>query len=388
MMVRAVGNAVFQKQANSLLILNALRRGPLSRTELSDMLGLQRSTVTYSVARLINKDLVVELGSAAAASPDLSAGRRRRMIALNRNYGRFAGAEMLGGSFRLVICGMDGEVVEKTEVPYEPCDESSKPQTLDSDSPRQEEGRAEAARHRFAVRLKQAASRAEELCAGCRMLGIGFSVPAVVSEDGAAVKESWLHGLENADMKDTLAGFPFPARIENDARLCARAKGEAGGDMAYFLVKVSGLSEVSVGVGLMLGGKLHRGACGRSGEYISSLLAGKKHPDYQQVDRPDDMEYAARQIISDMLCLVSVLDVSKVYLNFDRSMETLFHETLRRDFNHLPDSSRGKISFDVLPWDSARGGAMMMLDGFFAVPQVGEPVDDEFFENKDVLEET
>lgn len=386
MMVRTVGNAVFQKQANSLLILNALRRGPLSRTELSDMLGLQRSTVTYSVARLINKGLVVELGSTAAASPEISAGRKRRMVAISRDYGRFAGVEMLGESFRLVVCGMDGEAIEKTEVPYEPCDESAESETLDSDSPRREEGRAEAARHRFAGRLKQVASRAEGLCAGCRMLGIGFSVPAVVSEDGAYVKESWLHGLENADMKDVLAGFPFPARIENDARLCAQDKGEAGGDMAYFLVKASGLSEVSVGVGLVLDGKLHRGACGRSGEYISSVIAGRKHPDYQQVARPDDMEYAVKQIISDMLCLVSVLDVSKVYLNFDRGMETLFQETLRRDFNHLPDSIRSKISFDVSPWDSARGGAMMMLNGFFAVPQVGEPVDGVFFENKDVLE--
>lgn len=386
-MVRTVGNAVFQKQANSLLILNAMRKGPLSRTELSDMLGLQRSTVTYSVARLIHKGLVVELGSTTAASPELSAGRKRRMVAINRNYGRFAGAEMLGETFRLVICGMDGEVIEKTEVPYKPFAESAESEMLDSDSSRQAEGRTEAARHRFIGRLEQVASTAEGLCAGCRMLGIGFSVPAVVSEDGASVRESWIHGLENADMKDALAGFPFPARIENDARLCAQDKGEEGGDMAYFLVKASGLSEVSVGVGLMLGGKLHRGACGRSGEYISSLIAGKTHPDYQQVDRPDDVEYAARQIISDMLCLVSVLDVSKVYLNFDKHMEAFCREALEGDFKHIPAPVRDRISFDVSPWDSARGGAMMMLNGFFTVPQVGEPVGGGFFEKKDVLEE-
>ncbi len=350
-MTRTVGNPVFQKYANSMLILNALRQGPLSRTELSGITGLQPSTVTYSTARLLDAGLVVESGSSASAG---QVGRRRCVLSLNGDFGRFAGVEMMESSFRLVLCNMTGAVVFKDEVRY---------QSVGGD-----------ARELFLVRLAQAEELAVGSCGGKPLLGLGFSVPAVVSDDGASVVESWCHGLRGEDFREHLESLGFDARFENDARLCALSlSGLGNGDIAYCHVKAAGLSSISVGIGLFLGGRLYRGSQGRSGEYRSSQIAGLGLPPYNQIPDAADKEGSVRQIVGDLLCLASVLDVTKIYLNSDQGLETLFRSEIGR-LEGQGDLPPGLIECSASEWDSAMGGALMMVEKFYALPQVGDIV--------------
>lgn len=332
-----------------MLILNALRRGPLSRTEISEVTGLQASTVTYSTSRLLSSGMIVESGRVSAAGP---AGRRRCVLSVNDDFGRFAGVEMLEASFRLVLCNMRGEVVFKDEIVC-----------------RSDKG---GARECFLDRLGQAVDKVAGKSGGIAVLGTGFSVPAVVSDDGAAVVESWSLGLRNEGFRDYLDSLPFNCKFENDARLCAlQLSGADMENIACYHVKASGLSSISVGIGLLLGGRLYRGSHGRSGEYRSSRLAGLGMPFYQQVLNSSDKENSVCQIVADMMSLSSVLDLSRIYLNSDPELETLFRSELRRviDQGDLPEDL---IHCSISEWTSAIGGAVMMMNDFFTMPQVGD----------------
>ena len=73
------------------------------------------------------------------------------------------------------------------------------------------------------------------------------------------------------------------------------------GEVPAVGVGASGLSSISVGIGLLLDGRLYRGSHGRSGEYRSSRLAGLGMPSYHQVTDASDKEGAVGQIVGDIV---------------------------------------------------------------------------------------
>jgi len=63
----------------------------ISRVDLADRLGLDKSTVTKQVAYLIDTGLILEKEEGEASS---RGGRTPIYLAVNREYGRFIGIEL------------------------------------------------------------------------------------------------------------------------------------------------------------------------------------------------------------------------------------------------------------------------------------------------------
>ena len=70
-MKKIVGNSQYQKIANALLIIQLLCKGPNTRVAIARELGLQPSTVTYSINRLIETGLVRESTEPIAQSVEI-----------------------------------------------------------------------------------------------------------------------------------------------------------------------------------------------------------------------------------------------------------------------------------------------------------------------------
>lgn len=347
-MSRLVGNSRFQKEANSYLILNLIQKNPLSRTEIASELGLQPSTVTYSVARLLDLGIIKE----GDVQPSYSnAGRKRYAIQINSSFGRVAGAEIDGNKFRLVICDTCGSVVKSKVCMFS---------KLDSGSPAA----------RFQSEVNQIVAEVTRLCSGFRILGVGISVAGVIGQNGKSIRECWSQSLWNADFSDFLGSFHFPVKLENDARLCA-GKFMSDKSLAYVLVKDSEIGGVAVGVGLVLGGRIYRGDCGRSGEYHASDMMYSGLFGKMQVNEKADDRSIAKSILSDAFSLVSVLDVSKLYLNFPPRFKELCTSLLSNELAASSIALSNRICSDVCEWDSAEGGARMMISEYLAVPQIG-----------------
>ncbi len=94
--MKVVGNSQYQKIANAFLILRLLRGGHSSRAAIARRLGLQPSTVTYSVTRLLDNGLVRECKEGLDHQQVTSTqGRKAVEIELNLDFGRVIGLELL-----------------------------------------------------------------------------------------------------------------------------------------------------------------------------------------------------------------------------------------------------------------------------------------------------
>lgn len=343
----AVGNSLFQKQANSLLILNILRASPLSRTEIASKLGLQPSTVTYSMGRLLESGMVKETGPADISSP--VAGRKRSLIQLNGDYGCIGGAQVTDKDFRIVTSDLYGSILSRKIVSFS----------------EEEAG--------FDQKISRIVAICTEMAAGKRILGLGISVPGVVNPEGNAIRECWSLGIWNRSFSELLDSFGFPVRLENDARLGAK-KYQSEESLAYLLVRCGTDSRISVGIGLVLGGRLYRGDNGRSGEYRSSALMRCGALGRTQVRDEADARSAVMEILSDVLSLMTTLDIAHLVADFEPDMRTIAEGLVANELKNALQSIGVGIRFSDSEWNSAEGGSSMMLAEFFAVPQVGQSI--------------
>jgi len=216
------------RRLNRRAILGHLRRGPLTRADLSRLTGLAKSAVSRLVDELLKEGLLQE---GAFTSPPL--GRPGTLLHL-RPGARFAlGAEI--GVEGTVLLALDwrGEVLWAKEW--------AQPK---------EAGPEE----RFRRLREEVFPRAEGA------LGLGFTLPGVVVGNRLLYAPNL--GWRDLDLTPYLASFPLPALAENDAKASALSEvffhGEA--NLAY-LVLSTGL-----GVGVVSEGRLLRGANGAAGE--------------------------------------------------------------------------------------------------------------------------
>ncbi|MEN2981458.1 MAG: ROK family transcriptional regulator [Thermus sp.] len=225
------------RRLNRRAILGHLRRGPLTRAELSRLTGLAKSAVSRLVDELLQEGLLEE---GAFTSPPV--GRPGTLLHL-RPRARFAlGAEV--GVEGTVLLALDwrGEVLWTQEWRHAP--QAGPKERLE--------------------RLWQ-----EVLPRAQGALGLGFTLPGVVV--GLRLIKAPNLGWEDLDLKPLLAPLPFPVLPENDAKASALSEvffhGEA--NLAY-LVLSTGL-----GVGVVAEGRLLRGTGGAAGEVGHWLGSGE-----------------------------------------------------------------------------------------------------------------
>ncbi len=75
-----IADQAFVKKVNQKLLLNEiLKNAPISRAKLSEMTGLNKSTVSSQVNTLMKENLVFEIGQGQS-----SGGRRPVMLVFNK----------------------------------------------------------------------------------------------------------------------------------------------------------------------------------------------------------------------------------------------------------------------------------------------------------------
>lgn len=111
-------NMVGQKQhniknANHRLILELFRHnGELSRIDLTRNLGLSAAGVSKNVDELIRNKVLMETGTVVT-----HAGRRPRMLEINRDYGCVAVVDFSSTDTRVALANMRSELIDYVSVP-------------------------------------------------------------------------------------------------------------------------------------------------------------------------------------------------------------------------------------------------------------------------------
>jgi len=234
-------------------------RGSVSRADIARQTGLARSTVSSLVSDLQGSGLVVESPSANGRDHGSSKGGRPPvLLTLNPSAGAVLGIHFDHRFVRVAVAELDHRILA----------EEARELDVDHDAASTFDVAAELAEHVVARAGVKAG----------RLLGAGVAVPGPIDhETGVVGSTTIMPGWVGLDLAAELERrLKLPVLIDNDANLGALAESVLGAgrdvsEMVYVMLS-SG-----IGAGLVLGGRLHRGARGTAGE-IGHVVVNEQGP--------------------------------------------------------------------------------------------------------------
>jgi predicted NBD/HSP70 family sugar kinase len=219
------------------------------RRELQDVTGLSRSTVTGRVDQLLVSGLLHESGVDQGAR-----GRPSTVLAVSDDYGVVLAADLGAAHARAAICDLASRTLVETST-----------NLLISDGPDVVLGWLER------TWTEQLGS---EPISGARVVGLGVGIPGPVDFDtGCAIRPPIMPGWDGYPVRTRLADrFGVPGFVENDANVMALGEYDASfpRSPSFLFVKVA----TGIGAGLVVDGRLIRGATGGSGDIGHIRLDG------------------------------------------------------------------------------------------------------------------
>ncbi|WP_241153904.1 ROK family protein [Nocardioides pantholopis] len=236
------------RAANRRAVLALLVGGPQSRADICRGTGLSRSTVSGLVAELLASGHLAE--SAARGTPHKGgSGRPPVLVALATPPGLVAGVDVGHHHVRAVLADRSGRVLAQQHAEVDV--DASGRGSLD-----------------VAADLVRRTLAGSDRTAGPehRLLVAGMCVPAPVDRRSGTVRGGILPGWRGlAPAQELTRRLGVPTVADNDANLGALAelhRGAARGLTDVVYIKLAG----GLGSGIVLGGRLHRGATGSAGE--------------------------------------------------------------------------------------------------------------------------
>ena len=243
------GRATHQtlRDMNEILVLNQVReRQPISRIDIAEHTGLEGSTVSKIVARLLDNSFVYEDGF-GSASPQ--GGRKKRFLHLNPEKAFAIGVDLHPRKHTIALGDFSGRILRRTTV-----ENTSDPQqTL--------EAIAKAIRKLVQTDLPKK-----------RVTGIGVSLIGLVDmKEGrmlAADSLGWGDDVPVGSILRNALNLDLPIYFDNGSRLAALAEiwlGTHATRQPQDLVFVD-ISD-GIGAGIMIQGQLYHGSMNGAGEF-------------------------------------------------------------------------------------------------------------------------
>lgn len=247
------GPAGDQRDAGRLSVLDAIRRArQIARIDIARETGFSPATVTAITAELLKAGLIEETMPAEKPS-ESKRGRPRVTLKLRGASQRIAGLKIARKLVTVLILDFEGNEIGAHERAL-PVFRSSA-----ADLSEQIVAAIEGACAKAGLRIDD-------------LSGIGIGLPGQVDVDQSLVHWSSSLSERNADLGAILAErTPCPIFLDNDANLVAKAEhlfGEGRNHRNFLVVTL----EHGVGMGVVIDGRLYRGARGCGAEFGHSKV--------------------------------------------------------------------------------------------------------------------
>lgn len=240
------------KRNNKSLVLAMIKdQAPLSRADIAQRLGLNKSTVSSLVNELIEEELVYETG------PGESSGGRRPVLLLFNQFAGYSIGIDIGVNYILgLLTDLQGNIITEKNIQLK------------------ELGYSEVTKQ-----VKEMIGALIEATPSCRygVVGIGVGVPGIVDKDGQVLLAPNLGWKQTLLKKELVDHYNLPVIIENEANAGAYGEKRFGAGKEYDnILYIS--AGIGIGVGLILNGELYQGFNGFSGEagHMTIEVAGRK----------------------------------------------------------------------------------------------------------------
>ena len=240
------------RTANLARLLDVLRlSGPLSRTAIGSAAGLSRATVSTLLGELLERRLVRETTDAPRA---LGIGRPAGVVELEPSAAVAVGVDIGRTHVRAVVADLGLTVLAEAHERFDVPDHPRETLDLVVDTTRR-------------LLAEAGVDRAD-------LLGVGVGLPGPVDRvsgrlGSATILPYWVGAAPRADLE---ARLQSPVLVENDANLGALAEsllGAGRGSEVLAYIKAA----AGVGAGIVVGGRLFRGASGTAGEIGHTTVA-------------------------------------------------------------------------------------------------------------------
>ncbi len=248
------GTLAWLRERNRERVIGALReQGRTSQADIARVTGLSRTTVSKLVAELKGSGLVGELDISAPDPRGAHGGRPPVQLALRDSSKAVVGIDFGHSHVQVAVADLAHNVLAERLRLLDVGHRAS--EALDASVAMVDEVLAEAGVRRASV------------------IGAGIGIPGPVDRvrgtvGSATILPGWIGLRIDAEMKERLG---LPVEIENDANMGALAEltWGAGRDCSNFAyIKAS----TGIGAGIVIDGKLLRGATGTAGEIGHTTL--------------------------------------------------------------------------------------------------------------------
>ena len=231
-----------ERLAGLVTVLDYVRtHGSTTRPNLVQATGLSRAVVTQRVGELLERGLLVEgeLGRSTG-------GRAPRILRFPAESGHLLVADLGATSVDVALADLSGKILAHVQ---EPCDISAGPEEV-----------LDRVEELFVRSLVDAEQRPGSLW------GIGIGVPGPVEFDsGRPVAPPIMPGWDRYAVRERFASHHVPVWVDNDVNIMAlgeRRAGIARGHDNVVFIKIG----TGIGAGIIVDGRLHRGAQGCAGD--------------------------------------------------------------------------------------------------------------------------
>ncbi len=233
------------REINQSIVLNAIRaHGTLSRTDIAALTNLSLATVSGITGELLDLGLIVEQPAGVSTG-----GRRPVPLALNPHAGYTVGIKLTEAALIAVLTDLNATIIAKHTEPL----------------PSQEPDQVADCTVTTVEILRQAAN-------GRPILGVGIGMAGVIDRERELVRYATYFGWRDLPLGQVLESrLELPVLIDNDVNALTVAEQwfGAGKNVSDFLVISIGRG---IGLGMVLDGRLYRGARGGAGEFGHTLI--------------------------------------------------------------------------------------------------------------------
>ncbi|HIW71186.1 MAG TPA: ROK family protein [Candidatus Levilactobacillus faecigallinarum] len=282
-------------------IVNA---GPISRSQISRNLSLNKVTVSDIYSELLHEGLIREVGHGVSTR---NGGRKPVMALLNVDYGFVLSINILRQRFTILTSRLDGKSQDYTSVSTSGVDLTTVLDMIED-------------------HVNEVVDQHDN-----RLLGLSFGLDGMIYEN--QILDAALKGLKNFDLAKYFGDkFGVPVMLENLANQSAIFERDFAGEGVYEnLVAITIRDQVNAGI--VTNGHLyqgHRGEAGMIGKcpladrymednqqtvnhYVSETSVLKRIMEYQQLDRVD-VNRIRRDYLGHDEALLRILDEFTYYL--------------------------------------------------------------------------
>ncbi|QIW80123.1 xylose repressor [Bacillus tequilensis] len=235
-----IADQTFVKKVNQKLLLKEiLKNSPISRAKLSEMTGLNKSTVSSQVNTLMKENLVFEIGQGQS-----SGGRRPVLLVFNKKAGYSVGIDVGVDYINGILTDLEGTIVLDQH------------HHLECSSPEITKDILIEMIHHFIANMPQSPYG---------LIGIGICVPGLIDKNQKIVfapNSNW----RNIDLKPVIQEeFNVPVFIENEANAGAYGEKVFGAAKNHDNMIYASIG-TGIGIGVIINNDLYRGVSGFSGE--------------------------------------------------------------------------------------------------------------------------